>query len=156
MVFENTQYPYAFISQINQQFKIMRLDNDFNANFSMLSFSHNNINNIPRDFKLKISNNTIYLWSTINTKFDINTFRLQSYTIPLNMSLNSENWVYSNLNEYNESYYRIKSCPVLLCLVPLWNWKNLGLWKYFQQNFFLTMPSNFLWTRSSYSLGFPI
>ena len=105
IVFENTQYSYAFIIQINQQFKIMRLDNDFNANFSMLSFSQININNTLNNFKLKRSNNTIYLWSTMNTKFDINTSRFQSYTIPLNMSLNSENWVYSNLNEYNESYY---------------------------------------------------
>ena len=38
---------------------------------------------------------------------------------------------------FNSSFnYRIRRCPVPLCLVPLWIWGNLGLWKNFQQKFF--------------------
>ena len=58
-------------------------------------------------------------------------------------------WRFSKRSSYVLPYSTLSS-P--LCLVPLWNWKNLGLWKKFRQIFFLqkTMPLNFMWTRSSY------
>ena len=50
-------------------------------------------------------------------------------------------WSYGEVNSTTgdtikaPTYYRIRCCPVPLCLVPLWIWKNLGLWKNYQQKF---------------------
>ena len=39
----------------------------------------------------------------------------------------------SHLKTRETGEYRIRGCQVPLCLVSLWIWKNLGLWKKFQQ-----------------------
>ena len=47
------------------------------------------------------------------------------------------------LNEDNDiPYSTLSSLP--LCLVPLWNWENLGLWKKFQQK--ILCKKLYLWT----------
>ena len=105
IIIEGSQYPYIFMSQIGLEYKIMSLDSNFSPNFNIISLSQSNTDNKFYNHRLVKTSNTIYFWSTLNVVFDENITLYQSYTIPMDESLNPKTWVKNNVNIYNEPYY---------------------------------------------------